>query len=85
MPEPLLSLENLSVTYPGQAQRSVDGVSLALAPGEKLGLVGESGCGKSTLGRAMLRLLPKTTDLQGRIWFNHESVLDFTPRRLRQF
>jgi len=45
--------------------KAVDGVSLAIAPGETLCLVGESGCGKSTVGRLILRLLTPTA---GRIW-----------------
>ncbi|HSM83813.1 MAG TPA: ABC transporter ATP-binding protein [Nodosilinea sp.] len=85
MADALLALDSFSVAYPGQSQRSVDRVSLSLAAGEKLGLVGESGCGKSTLGKAVLRLLPKATDIQGRVWFNGESVLDFSPQRLRRF
>ena len=39
---------------------AVDRVSLAIAPGEVVGLVGESGCGKSTLGRIVAHLLRPT-------------------------
>ena len=40
--------------------KAVDGVDLAIAPGETLCLVGESGCGKSTVGRLILRLIEPT-------------------------
>lgn len=62
-----LQVENAVVEYkvPGRAPvRAVAGVSLEVAAGEVLGLVGESGCGKSSLGRAIVGLNPLT---EGRI------------------
>ncbi len=92
MTEALFQIDHLRVAYPHSYRRStaatawaIDDVSLQLQPGERLGLVGESGCGKSTLGRAAMRLLPKSTQIEGRVLFNGESVFDFSPERLRQF
>ncbi|MGB7088073.1 MAG: ABC transporter ATP-binding protein [Phormidesmis sp.] len=81
----LFAVENFRVSYPGQSVWAVDGVSLSVEPGEKLGLVGESGCGKSTLGRAAMRLLPLATRIEGQATFEGRSILEFSPAELRRF
>lgn len=60
---PILGVSDLVVHFPtrGGLVRAVDGVSLDIACGETLGLVGESGCGKSTLGKTLLRLIRPTS------------------------
>jgi peptide/nickel transport system ATP-binding protein len=56
----LLQVKDASVEFSthGGVVRAVDGVSLTVAPGETLAVVGESGCGKTTLARAILGLQP---------------------------
>ncbi|MCM0588844.1 MAG: dipeptide ABC transporter ATP-binding protein [Gloeotrichia echinulata DVL01] len=89
MTESLLSIENLRVAYPQPSSEeltlAIDHVSFDLQRGEKMGLVGESGCGKSTLGRAVMRLLPSSSRIEGRVRFQGESVLDLAPDKLRKF
>jgi len=59
MAEPLLRVENLRVELPGRrgVLTAIDDISLAIAPGEVLGVVGESGAGKSLTGAAIIGLL----------------------------
>ncbi|MCF2150976.1 ABC transporter ATP-binding protein [Desmonostoc muscorum LEGE 12446] len=89
MSEALFCIENLRVAYPqrsGEAPSwAVDDVSFTLQRGEKMGLVGESGCGKSTIGRAVMRLLPASSRVEGRVTFQGQSVFDLTPNQLRKF
>src|SRR5262249_52476754 len=70
---PLLRVDHLIVEYSAQGQtvHAVTDVSLAIARGETLGLVGESGCGKSTLARAILRLCSAKS---GEILFDGEEL-----------
>ena len=60
MPAPLLELRDLSVDFrvDDAWARAVDGVSLTIAAGETLCLVGESGCGKSVTALSIARLSP---------------------------
>ncbi len=85
----LLKVDDLKVHFPVRggvlrrrigSVRAVDGVSLDIAPGETLGLVGESGCGKSTLGKAIVRLVKPTA---GRVEFDGRDLTRMTQARLR--
>jgi oligopeptide transport system ATP-binding protein len=89
IPEALLSVRGLKKQFPirgGILAReidrvhAVDGVSIDIAPGETLGLVGESGCGKSTTGRCIMRLIEPSA---GEIWFQGRDVTKLEGEALR--
>jgi peptide/nickel transport system ATP-binding protein len=82
-PDPLLKVENLVVQYGvgGKTIHAVSGISLDVARGETLGLVGESGCGKSTLGRAVLQL---RRAVSGRVLFEGRDLMAMQGDSLRK-
>jgi peptide/nickel transport system ATP-binding protein len=81
----LLEVRDLHVTYAAGEHPipAVRGVGLDLDTGETLGLAGESGCGKSSLAAALLRLLPRGTEVTGEVRLDGEDVLAMKPGRLR--
>ncbi len=87
----LLELKNIrksfpvkggSLSRPRSFVRAVDGVDLALAPGENLGLVGESGCGKTTLGRIIVKLIAPES---GNILFDGKDIISMPGRQFREY
>jgi peptide/nickel transport system ATP-binding protein len=86
---PILEVDKLRVHFPirkGIMQRvvaqvrAVDDVSLEMARGRTLALVGESGCGKTTLGKALLQLIRPTS---GRVTFEGTDLTALKPNELR--
>jgi oligopeptide/dipeptide ABC transporter ATP-binding protein len=86
----LLEVKNLKVYFPVKHGlfspvrayvKAVDDVSLHIAPGETLGLVGESGCGKTTLGRAIIRLIEPNA---GSVFLEGEDVTQLAGSELRK-
>ena len=88
MPEPIIRVEGLEKYFrirTGTMGRkllihAVNGVSLEIAKGETLGIVGESGCGKSTLGRTILKVWEPDA---GHIWCDGTDITDFSRRQMR--
>ncbi|HIT74538.1 MAG TPA: ABC transporter ATP-binding protein [Candidatus Avipropionibacterium avicola] len=74
-PEPVLEVAGLSVAF-GRRPPSVSGISFAIAPGERVGLIGESGSGKSVTALAVMGLLPEYARTSGVVWLAGEQILD---------
>jgi oligopeptide/dipeptide ABC transporter ATP-binding protein len=88
---PVLEVRDVHVDFAGRvglvsglagkkatSANAVDGVDLALAPGEVIALAGESGCGKTTLARAIMGLVKPET---GQILFRGEPITDLRAYR----
>ena len=82
----LMSVRGLGIRFKTshgvwQATRRID---FDIAPGERIGIVGESGCGKTITGLSMLRLLPNNlAGLDGSIWFDGIDLATCSPRAMR--
>jgi ATP-binding cassette subfamily B protein/ATP-binding cassette subfamily C protein len=75
-----LEIRGVSFRYPGKDEWALRDVTLTLAPGEKLGLVGENGAGKSTLVKLLLRLYDPD---EGEIRYGGVDLRDMDPAELR--
>jgi len=85
---PVLQIDNLHVRFPTArgAVKAVDGVSLTLQPGERLGLIGESGSGKSTIALAIMRLIkPPGQIAEGTIELDGVDLLQLSEAEMRRY
>lgn len=86
--EPVLEVRDLRVHFPTPwgPIKAVDGVSFALQPGERLGLIGESGSGKSTIALAAMRLLkPPAQIVGGQILLGGVALLALPEEQMRRY
>jgi peptide/nickel transport system ATP-binding protein len=85
MTNSILSISDLSARSELDHRPILRGVSIGVAPGETMGLVGESGAGKSTIAKALLGILPRTVRItSGRIVFDGRDLRNLPERELNQ-
>ena len=75
-----LEIQNLTFSYPEQRRYALEGVTLAVQPGEFLVLCGPSGCGKSTLLRQMKTVLAPHGQRTGEVRFEGAPLDGMDPR-----
>jgi peptide/nickel transport system ATP-binding protein len=86
MPEPLLDVRDLRVTFRTRrgTVTAVDGLSFTVGRGEVLGIVGESGSGKTVSVMSVLKLIrDPNASVSGTVSFNGRNLLDLSDKELR--
>ena len=84
MTSPILSVTDLSVSFPSEAGtvNAVRGVNFDLLPGKTLGIVGESGSGKSVTSMAIMGLLPDYAKVAGSVEFDGVELLEKNDKQM---
>src|SRR5438105_2774225 len=86
--ENLLEVQDLKLYFKVKAGRvrAVDGVSFAIKPGERVGVVGESGCGKSVTALSIMRLIPQPPGeyAGGNVLFEGQDLLEIPESAMRK-
>jgi peptide/nickel transport system ATP-binding protein len=85
-PGSLLEVTDLAISIPTENGliEAVRGISLAIAPGETVGIVGESGSGKTMLALSLLGLLPRRAQVTGSVRLDGEELLQASEAHWRQ-
>jgi peptide/nickel transport system ATP-binding protein len=82
----MLEIRNLKVKYLTNLGeiKAVNNFSFKLEQGDKIGIAGESGCGKSSLIKAIVRILPSNTIVDGEIFFKDKNLLAMEDEEFRK-
>jgi ATP-binding cassette subfamily C protein LapB len=80
-PKGRLEFRNVSFRYPGAAEKTLEGLSFTIAPGEHVALLGRVGSGKSTIARLILGLYPPE---EGLVMLDGTDIRQFDPASLRR-
>jgi ATP-binding cassette subfamily C protein LapB len=75
-----LTLRNVTFAYPGSDVPVLNGISVSVRPGERVGIIGRIGSGKTTLGRLIARLFLPTT---GEVLIDGIDVRQYHPAEVR--
>tara|TARA_Y100001968_G_scaffold332299_1_gene389923 strand:- start:9804 stop:11405 length:1602 start_codon:yes stop_codon:yes gene_type:complete len=79
-----LQIQELSLQYPNNVVWTLNGLSLKIAAGERLALIGSSGCGKSSVAKAVLQILPDGSFCKGDLLLTGKSITRLNENKLQQ-